>query len=74
MDLLTKFRGIRKYGPDGFIYGDLNHIHGGVYIFDREAPSFDSSDLFEVEPSTVEQLTGISETGFEIYTPLKPVK
>lgn len=56
-----KFRGKRKGGNEWLI-GDLNHIDGKTYIFDRSqnAP-LNSSDWFEVDPKTVGQYTGLKD-------------
>lgn len=54
-----KFRG-KRVGGEGWLYGDLNHIDGKVYIFDRSdnAPT-NSPDWFEVSAETVGQYIGV---------------
>lgn len=54
------FRGKRKDAPHQWIAGDLNHIDGNVYIFDRDPNSdLNSPDWYEVNPETVGQFTGL---------------
>jgi len=54
------FKGKRK-GGDEWLEGDLNHIDGAVYIFDRHEGTdyeLNSPDFFEVEPETVAIVQG----------------
>jgi len=54
------FKGKRKGGEE-WLEGDLNHIDGRVYIFDRHkdtAYEYNSPDFFEVEPETVRMVQG----------------
>lgn len=62
-----KFRGNRKNGTE-WIFGDLNHINGSVFIFDRspEAP-LNSPDWFEVIPESVGQFTGLKDGDIDVY-------
>lgn len=46
-----KFRG-KKKSDNTWIIGDLNHINGKVYVFDRET-ALNSTDDYEVHPETV---------------------
>lgn len=63
-----KFRGRRKNGTE-WLYGDLNHIQGAVYIFPRDTDApLNSPDWFEVEPETVGQFTGQTDkNGREVF-------
>ena len=62
------FRGIRK-GTNEFLFGDLNHIDGGVYIFPRsEDGDLNSPDFYEVVPETVGQYTEVLDSdGTKIF-------
>ncbi len=68
-----KFRGKRKNGAE-WIYGDLNHIDGKVYIFDRSdnAP-LNSPDWFEVDPKSVGMSTGLNATKGKTQFIFEPV-
>ena len=55
------FRGKRVEG-DEWIYGDLNHINGQVFVFDRsESAPLNSPDWFQVIPETIGQYTGLKD-------------
>lgn len=65
--LNVKFRGKRKRG-DEWIIGDLNHIQGGVFIFPRVSAPLNSTDWFEVEPSSIGMFTQLTDKhGKEIF-------
>lgn len=50
----VKFRGKRKDKSGEWLYGDLNHIDGNVYVFPRgDNTPLNSPDWFEVIPETV---------------------
>lgn len=57
-----EFRGKRTGGTE-WLYGDLNQIDGKVFIMDRrpETP-LNSPDWFEVDPETVGQYTGFTDS------------
>jgi len=56
-----RFRGRRKSGSE-WIVGDLNHINGLTYIFDRSATApLNSPDWYEVDPETVGQFVGLKD-------------
>lgn len=60
MDREVVFRGLTKQGK--WLFGDLNHIDGKVYIYDRsENGGLDSPDSYEVIPETVGQFTGLRD-------------
>lgn len=63
-----KFRGKRKGGIE-WLYGDLNHIEGNVFIMPRtEDTPTNSPDWFEVVPETVGQFLGLRDVkGEDIY-------
>jgi uncharacterized phage protein (TIGR01671 family) len=63
-----KFKGKRKNGPE-ILIGDLNNIHGQIFIFSRgEDTPCNSTDWFEVDPETVGMFTGIQDKkGFDIF-------
>lgn len=57
------FRGRRKHGSE-WLYGDLNHLDGSVYIMPRnEDTPPNSPDWFEVDANTIGQLVGIPDRG-----------
>jgi len=61
------FKGKRK-GGDEWLEGDLNHIDGAVYIFDRREGTgyeLNSPDFFGVEPETVGIVQGCRNCGME---------
>ena len=49
-----KFRGKYIHG-ENWIEGDLMHSNGDIYIFPEDAPN--STDNYQVDPETVQQLT-----------------
>lgn len=63
-----KFRGLRKNSTE-WITGDLNHIDGKVFIFNRsEDAPLNSPDWFEVIPESVGEYTGLKDRkGVDIY-------
>lgn len=59
-----KFRGKRKDGK--WLYGDLLHRDGEIYILPEDA--VDSMNNYEVLPETVGQFTGLTDgSGKDIY-------
>lgn len=59
-----KFRGKRKGGK--WLYGDLLHRDGEIYILPEDA--VDSMNNYEVIPETVGQFTGLTDgSGKDIY-------
>lgn len=59
-----KFRGKRKGGK--WLYGDLLHRDGEIYILPEDA--VDSMNNYEVLPETVGQFTGLTDgSGKDIY-------
>ena len=52
------FRGKRRHNGE-WVFGDLNHIEGKVYIFSRNPDSFDSPNNYEIDPETVGQFSTI---------------
>lgn len=62
------FRGWSKGGKQ-WVNGDLNHIDGKVYVFDRsENAPLNSPDWFEVEPESVGMFTGLlDKNGKKIF-------
>ena len=57
-----KFRGKRKGEPNEWVFGDLNHIDGSIYIFPRDVNEIvHSADFYEVIPETVGQYTGLKD-------------
>lgn len=63
-----KFRGKNK-GEGKWLIGDLNHIDGAEYIFERgEDAPLNSPDYYEVHPETIGQFTGLTDkNGKEIF-------
>lgn len=61
------FGGKRKGVGNEWIYGDLNHIDGSVYIFDRNN-TYNSPDWYEVIPETVGQyINKLDKNGSKIF-------
>lgn len=54
------FRGKAK-DSGKWLYGDLNHVYDGVYVFGRQEDDLDSPDAYEVDPKTVGQLTEVKD-------------
>lgn len=63
------FRGKTKSKNSKWIYGDLNNVFCGVFIFDRvDESELNSPDNYEVIPETVGQFTGLTDkNGTKIF-------
>lgn len=63
------FRGKTKAKDSKWIYGDLNNVFDGVYIFNRNDESeLNSPDNYEVNPETVGQFTGLTDiNGVKVF-------
>jgi uncharacterized phage protein (TIGR01671 family) len=58
-----KFRGKRKNGSDIFIGDLVRTCNGAIHVFPHEKDlGYNSPDYYEVDPETIGQATGITDT------------